>query len=153
MRTIWSTVATAAVISATVGILGVLPAGDALAQTRPALVRDVDQPARQPVVIRKFTIASIFESVYTVPAGKRFVLEHVNCTSLGDEMYVGIFAGSLSHANIVYSVPVINLSGTVLVADGATRIYFEPGSVLNLRMFVTNGTTCTLSGHTMDVSA
>jgi hypothetical protein len=153
MKTMWSMVATATVISASVGILGVLPAGDAFAQTRPALVRDVDQPARQPVVIRKFTSASIFEAVYTVPASKRFVLEHMSCTSLDDQLYAGIFAGALSHANIVYSVPVINVSGTVLVADGATRIYFEPGSVLNLRIFVNEPTTCTLSGHTIDVSA
>ena len=153
MKTMWSTVATAAVISATVGILGVLPAADALAQTRPALVRDVDQPARQPVVVRKFTSTSIFEAVYTVPAGKRFVLEHMSCTSLDDQLYAGIFAGGLSHANIVYSVPVINISGTVLIADGATSIYFEPGSVVNLRIFANEPTTCTLSGHTIDVSA
>lgn len=153
MKSIWSMIATVTVISASVGILGVLPAGDALAQTRPALVRDVDQPARQPVVIRKNTAASIFEAIYTVPAGKRFVLEHVNCSALTTDLYVGIFAGGLSHPNIVYSVPVISVSSGVLVADGATSIYFEPGSVLNLRIFTIGQTTCTLSGHTIDVAA
>jgi ethanolamine transporter EutH len=153
MKSLWPTVASSAVMAAAVGILGMLPAGDALAQTRPALVRDVDQPARQPVVIRKFTSTSSFDAVYTVPAGKRFVLEHMSCTSLDDQLYAGIFLGSLTHSNIVYSVPVINTSGTVLVADGATRIYFEPGIVLNLRIFANEPTTCTLSGHTMDVGA
>lgn len=153
METLRSTFTTAAVVVAAVGILGLLPASEALAQTRPALVRDVDQPARQPVVIRKFSASNVFEAVYTVPAGKKFVLEHMNCTSLGDSLYAGIFSGALSHANIVYSVPVINVSTGVLVADGVTRIYFEPGSVLNLRMFVAGQTTCTLSGHTVDASA
>ena len=152
MNILRSTLATAAVMGATVGILGLLPASAALAQVRPALVRDVDQPARQAVVIRKFANSSIFEAVYTVPAGKRFVLEHVNCSSLAASLYAGIFEGTLSHPNIVYSVPVIGVSAGVLVADGATRIYFEPGSVLNLRIFVTANTTCTLSGHTIDTS-
>ena len=144
--------ATAAVVAA-VGIMAILPSSPLLAQVRAALVRDVDQPARQSVTIRKFTASSSFEAVYTVPAGKKFVLEHVNCTSLAGELYAGIFDGALSHANIVYSVPVINTSGTVLVADADTRIYFEPGAVLNLRIFTTNATTCTLSGHTMDAIA
>lgn len=153
MNILRSILTTAAVLGATVGTLGLLPASAALAQTRPALVRDVDQPARQAVVIRKNTSSSIFESVYTVPVGKRFVLEHFNCSSLASSLYAGIFEGILSHPNIVYSVPVIGASGGVLVADGATRIYFEPGSVLNLRIFVTGNTTCTLSGHTIDASA
>lgn len=143
----------AAAAVAVVGILGTVPASPVLAQTRPALVRDVDQPARQSVTIRKFTATSIFEAVYAVPAGKKFVLEHMNCTSLGPQLYAGIFDGALSHANIVYSVPVINTSGTVLVADGATHIYFPPNAILNLRIFASGQTTCTLSGHTMDASA
>jgi hypothetical protein len=122
-----------------------------MAQVRAALVRDVDHPARQSVTIRNFTSSSVFQPVYTVPAGKRLVLEHVNCTSLDDQLYAGIFQGALAHENIVYSVPVINTSGTVLVADGSTRIYFEPGESINLRIFVTEATTCTLSGHTVDV--
>jgi len=132
-------------------VFGSLLAGTAAAQTRPALVRDADHPARQSVTIRKFTATPLFEPVYTVPAGKSFVLEHMNCTSLDDQLYAGIFNGSVSHANIVYSVPVINTSGTVLVASGDTRIYFAPGAVLNLRIFASNATTCTLSGHTVDI--
>jgi ethanolamine transporter EutH len=132
-------------------VFGSLLAGTAAAQTRPALVRDADQPARQSVTIRKFTSSSIFEAVYTVPAGKHFVLEHMNCTSLDDQLYAGIFNGSLTHANIVYSVPVINTSGTVLVASGDTRIYFAAGAILNLRIFANEPTTCTLSGHTVDI--
>jgi hypothetical protein len=128
-----------------------LLADSAVAQTRPALVRDVDHPARQSVTIRKFTASPIFEAVYTVPATKKFVLEHVNCTSLAASLFVGIFDGQLSHANIVYSVPVISTSATVLVASGDTRIYFEPGAILNLRIFVSGQTTCTLSGHTVDL--
>jgi hypothetical protein len=134
-----------------VGLFGLLASTPAAAQTRAALVRDADHPARQSVTIRKFTSTPIFEPVYTVPANKKFVLEHVNCSSLAASAYVGIFEGPLSHANIVYSVPVINVSASVLVASGDTRIYFEPGAILNLRMFVSSQTTCTLSGHTVDL--
>jgi hypothetical protein len=146
-------IAAAAAVAGAVGILGTLPSNPLVAQVRAALVRDVDQPARQNVVIRRFTSTSIFESFYTVPAGKRFVLEHMNCTSLDDELFAGIFVGSLQHQNIVYSVPVVSTSVGVLVADGDTRIYFDPGTVLNLRIFVFNATTCTLSGHTIDLNA
>ena len=132
-------------------VFGSLLAGTAAAQTRPALVRDADHPARQSVTIRRFTATPLFETVYTVPAGKYFVLEHMNCTSLDDQLYAGIFNGSVSHANIVYSVPVINTSGTVLVASGDTRIYFAAGAILNLRIFANELTTCTLSGHTVDI--
>ena len=132
-------------------VFGSLLAGTAAAQARPALVRDADHPARQSGTIRKFTSTNIFETVYTVPAGKYFVLEHMNCTSLDDQLYACIFNGALAHANFVYSVPVINTSGTVLVASGDTRIYFAPGAVLNLRIFAFNATTCTLSGHTVDI--
>lgn len=133
-------------------ILGSVLAKPVWAQVRAALVRDVDHPARQAVTIRKFTTGSIFESVYTVPAGKKFTLEHMNCSSLATDLYAGIFDGGLSHANIVYSVPVIGSSNGVLVADGATRIYFDSGAVLNLRIFVSDRTTCTLSGHTVDAA-
>jgi len=133
-------------------ILGSVLAKPVWAQVRATFIRDVDHPARQSVTIRQFTTTSFFGPVYTVPAGKKFTLEHMNCSSLGSSLYAGIFDGGLNHANIVYSVPVINTSGTVLVADGDTRIYFDPGAVLNLRIFVSDSTTCTLSGHTVDAT-
>ena len=147
----WKTLLVIAAVGTVAWTLSNLLARPVLAQVRAALVRDVDQPARQAVQIRKFTNSNIFEAVYTVPAGKKFVLEHMNCTSLDDQLFAGIFEGLLSHANIVYSVPVINTSGTVLVADADTRIYFDAGAILNLRIFVSGQTTCTLSGHTVDL--
>jgi hypothetical protein len=91
--------------------------------------------------------------VYTVPAGKRFVLEHMNCTSLSAALYAGIFVGPLQIQNAVYSVPVTSANAQILIADSDTRIYFEPGTVVNLRMFVSGQTICTLSGHTVDLNA
>jgi hypothetical protein len=146
-------IAVAAAAVGAVGILATFPSNSLVAQVRAALVRDVDQPARQSVVIRNFTSTSSFGAAYTVPAGKRFVLEHMNCTSLGLELYAGVFVGTLQLQNVVYSVPVAGVSGDVLVADGDTRIYFEPGTVVNLRMFVSGQTICTLSGHTVDLNA
>lgn len=122
------------------------------AQVRAALVRDVDNPARQAVVIKNYTTTSIFETVYTVPAGKILVVEHMNCSALGTSLYAGLFVGPLTHQNIVYSVPVISTDSGVLVADGSTRLYLNGGTDLNLRVFTTNGTTCIVSGYTVDAS-
>ena len=107
--------------------------------------------ANQPVMIRKFTETGTQDAVYTVPVDKTFVLEHVNCTSLSDELFVGIFQGDLATQNFIYSVPLAGETASVLIADGATRIYFAPGSELKLRIYlgVSSGeTTCTLSGYT-----
>jgi hypothetical protein len=107
--------------------------------------------ANQPVMIRKFTEAGTEDAVYTVPVDKTFVLEHVNCTSLSDVLFVGIFQGELQTGNFVYSVPLAGETASILIADGATRIYFAPGSELKLRIYlgVSGGqTTCTLSGYT-----
>lgn len=150
MRALKNTLTALGVIAVVGVTVAVFAPRTVVAQVRAALMRDVDEPSRQAVVIRKFTTTSSFDTVYTVPAGKKFVLEHMNCTSLASSLYAGIFNGTLSHANIVFSVPVINVSGTVLVADAAARVYFDPGTDLNLRIFTTDLTTCTLSGYTVD---
>jgi hypothetical protein len=144
--------AVAAVVLSLACVLGGIFAKPVWAQVRAALVRDADHPARQAVIIRRFTNNTIFDPVYTVPAGKIFTLEHMNCTTLDASLYAGIFEFGLAHNNIFYSVPVTTTSNGVLVADGETRIYFNPGEVLYLRIFVSNLTTCTISGHTVDVT-
>jgi hypothetical protein len=56
-----------------------------LAQVRAALIKDVDNPARQPFAvgtgITDFAVGSnsVSDTVLTVPAGKRAVVEHVSC--------------------------------------------------------------------------
>jgi hypothetical protein len=133
-------------------ILGEFLAEPVWAQVRAALVKEVDQPARQAVTIRRNTSSSILENVYTVPAGKKLVVEQMNCSALGtDPVYVGIFQGPLAHANIVYSVPAVQSASSVRMLDGQTRLYFEPGTALNLRIFTSDNITCTISGHTVDV--
>ena len=123
-----------------------------VAQVRAALVRDADEPARQSVVIRKFTSSSIFEAVYTVPAGKKFVLEHMNCTSLGPNLFAGVYLGNFTHANIAHAVPIISNAAGVTIADSSARFYYDPGTDVNLRIFTSDATTCTLTGYTVDLS-
>lgn len=124
------------------------------AQIRAALVKEVDQPARQAVTIRKNTSSSIMEDVYTVPAGKKLVVEHMNCSVLGSgDIYVGIFKGGLSHANIIYSVPLVSASSAgVRILDGQTKLYFDPGAVVTLRIWTFDQTTCSISGYTVDIT-
>jgi len=124
-----------------------------VAQIRAALVRDVDHPARQAVMIKHYTAESDFDIIYTVPAGKRLVVEHVNCTALDDTVYVGLYhPNALTHSNIVYSPPLISTSVGVTILDGDTRLYFEPGVSLSLRVFTSEPTTCMISGHTVDAN-
>jgi hypothetical protein len=122
-------------------------------QVRAALVKEVDQPARQNVMIKRNTSSSIFEDIYTVPVGKKLVVEHLNCSSLSaSDIYVGLFVGGLNHANIFYSVPFVAETANVKVHDGSTQIYFEPGATIQLRIFTAGNTTCTIAGHTVDVT-
>lgn len=134
-------------------LFGVVMPADAVAQVRAAYVKDVDNPARQAVTLKKYSSsANVFELLYTVPADKVFVMEHMNCSALADNFYGAIFDGGLSHGNIRYSVP--GTSASVLIADGATRTYFAPGAQLNIRMFTTDPgqMVCTVSGYTVDAA-
>jgi hypothetical protein len=136
-----------------VGIWGVFLIDDAVAQVRPAYVRDLDTVARQTVTIRKNTSVSIFEDVYTVPAGKKLVVEHMNCSALGTApLYVRIFEGSLAHAKIVSSLPSVGTNASVRILEGQMRLYIGPGETVFLRIFTTDNTTCTFSGHTVDAN-
>jgi hypothetical protein len=134
-------------------VCAAMPTGEAGAQVRAALVKEVDVPARQAVMIRRNTSSNTFENVFTVPAGKRLVVEEVNCSALGtDPVYVGLFVTALAHANIVYSAPPQGSGATVRIFGGPTRVYFEPGTSVFLRMFTGDNTTCTIAGYTVDVA-
>jgi hypothetical protein len=144
-------VAAAAVIGAVLALSAVTPR-DLLGQVRAALFIDADQPARQSVVIRKATSTPRYQEVYTVPADKKLVVEHINCSTF-NEAYFGLAIGSLNYANIVYSVPWVSTNAGVYVFDGSTRLYFEPGTELSLQMHVSNDSTCTITGYTVSANA
>ena len=150
----------AAAVLAACYVLGTVLATPVWAQVvRAALIRDIDHPARHAVTIRRSTLGgNSFEAVYTVPADKTLVIEHVNCTAIDtdaqgfvQEAYVGI-QGGLGFDSIVYSVPAV-ATKTILtwrIFDGQTRLYFEPGTEVLLRIINNYETTCTISGFTVN---
>ena len=131
-----------------------LAPSELLAQIRAALVRDVDNPTRQGITLREYNNSTnTFNHLYTVPAGKILALEGMNCSALG-EFFAAIFAGSLSHANIVMSAAPSGESATVFVSDTDSKAYLPAGTVLNLRMYSLSATqiTCTVTGHVIDAA-
>jgi hypothetical protein len=42
--------------------------------------------------------------------------------------------------------------GPYLMVDGATRLYFEPGTSVHLHIDTNGDTHCTLSGYTVDAT-
>jgi len=127
-------------------------------QAGAVLVRE----ARQGIMVRKWRPdSSCWEDLfYTVPAGKAFVLEHVNCIAAGDagaEMTVTINIGDVLYETLVFQVPVVNsvtkLNVTNFIADSSPRLYFAAGDGVSL--FMCTGTlpaasSCTISGYTVD---
>lgn len=152
MKRLNKTLMSIAALATVAAVSSLLAPTDLVAQLRAAIVRDADQPARQAVTLKHFSAANAFVQLYTVPAGRVLVVEHMNCSALTDDFYGAIFDGPLAHANSRCSVPVQSTSATVLIADGSTRQYFEAGSVLYLRMFTMDpgSMTCTVSGYTLD---
>jgi hypothetical protein len=135
-----------------VALLVSLAAPPVIAQVRASLVVDADQPARQAVTIRKGSSFSTYDPIYTVPAGKRLVLEQINCSTFGSDSYFGLFEGPLSFANLIYSLPEKSYSGGVHIFDAQTRLYFEPGADLRLKMWIYGDAICTMSGYLVDVT-
>jgi hypothetical protein len=135
-----------------VALIVSLAAPPVIAQVRASLVIDADQPARQAVTIRKGSSFSTYDQIYTVPAGKKLVLEHMNCSTFGSDSYFGIFEGPLSFANLLYSLPEESYSGGVHIFDAQTRLYFESGADIRLKMWIYNDAICTLSGYLVDVA-
>ncbi len=149
----------------------------ALAQSKPALVRDVDNGAMQPVqlvatinvLVSVFSMATNLDgSAFTVPAGKRLVVEYVsadaNIESPGVAMWVDLIlveGGVLGHpvvrVPLVYGGTIGNVVGLNLYSGGAmVRAYFNAGR--SVRAYcntsqVDSGASCSVSitGYLVDL--
>lgn len=127
-----------------------LPAGPAVAQTRPALVRDVDngalQPFRQPIFVSLSTTET-FKSVNgpVVPAGKRLVIENVSIWVLtsGTDAVTGVWltVPSASPPTFALMDPASterkNVGGTSFVTayNRVVKLYFDPGETVQAQVY------------------
>lgn len=137
----------------------------------PLFMRDVDNPARQPFQMGfPFTMNSgtqqVFQS-FTVPAGKRLVIEYVSMGSgsvpVGQHLFIIITTtvGAVGAFHFVAvtpqgSIPPPNAADT-FVASQPMRVYADPGTTVTIQMQRDSadgacGPNLTVSGYLVDVT-
>jgi hypothetical protein len=120
-----------------VGLVAALSSTAATAQTRPALVRSVDEPARVPYahfVAPTCPFSNVCQATFPeVPVGKRLRLTQVSFFSLGVSSTTGIFVVyrlGTSSPLLIFPVNRVNTayySSTSLVGTFAVDLIFEAG--------------------------
>ncbi len=129
------------------GALSTVPAIAAAA--RAALVRDADNPALQPVRIPVLTSLEPgqFNEItvaYTVPAGKRLVIENVSVWGLTNNPghFTGIWLNVQGQTAFLLLNPTTSESrpleggSEVIAYNRAVKAYYNPGEVLEVYVFV-----------------
>lgn len=154
------------IVAAIVSITG----SDVVAQIRAALIKDVDNPARQPfsastnIVAFKSGDVVLSETIMTVPAGKRAVLEHCSCINYleaGNNFirfelrYVS--GGVNARHQFVHTRVGVSFSPTIDIWSFSqpVRAYADAGTAITieaLRRSVTGSGAieCYISGHFVD---
>lgn len=151
------------------GAIALMASGVATAQTRAALVKDVDSPASQPFAFSSSPVGfgsslSLELPLITVPAGKRAVVEHVSCINFlasGNNfvrMEIGFVTGGVSRrhqfvhdfvgGSLISGIDIWSFSQPVrLYADAGTAIRM---SALRRSASGSGGVECDISGHYVD---
>jgi hypothetical protein len=140
---------------AVLALVAVLPAAPAAAQTRPALVRDVDNGALQPFRTLLSSSLAANETQKTVdgpvvPAGKRLVIENVsvwiftNGTDTATGVWLTVPAANPATFALMDpdSTERKNVGGTSFVTayNRLVKLYFNPGETVQSQVFF-NGTS------------
>lgn len=128
---------------------------------RPVPVRDMDNPARQPIQRFFVRTSSAAPEPYRVPDGKRLVIEHISgqvtsgatCTAI----YGRVSTTVVSDGTLVLASHRFPLSATPLpslaVFSHQVRLYADPNSNVTGNVIGRNGAeTCTLDGFSIVIS-
>lgn len=121
-------------------------------------VRDVDNPARQPFQFSLIAVAPNNE--FTVPSGKRLVIEYVSghlSVSLGQQLESVYLLTKVNNSSVFHyfaPMPTGGVTQSIFTVSQQTRIYADPGS--KVRFFtqgadVTEFGDLTISGYFVDV--
>jgi hypothetical protein len=134
-------------------VLG-MASGTANAQAKPALVRSVDEPARQPFQTNLLPNSSTSNSnavYYQVPAGKRLVIEYISAQAqdLSGTGGASLTLGTTAGGNFVSYFVFIGATDN-RAYNQATRIYADPGTYV--QAFVFNGSGTTHCGSSLNIS-
>ena len=153
-RTFFATAATMALVAM---IVGAFTEGKAIARAIQAvLVRDADNPARQPFATECDVQYASLGCTVTVPADKRLVIETVTATLVLPQgakplnFFVSTVAGGFKNANHALVAQFMGRGGGVIENDyyaisESIRLYAEPGSTVLLE-----GQTTTVPPATED---
>jgi hypothetical protein len=131
--------------------------GTANAQAKPALVRNVDEAALQPIQFNLLphSLVSNQNAVYfQVPAGQRLVIEYYSAQAQDlSGGAAGMTLSTLSNGNSVGYIVYVNKNDTNAV-NQTTRIYADPGSFVQAFAF-NSGATCggsiNISGYLVNI--
>lgn len=147
-------------------------ASAALAQTRPALVRSVDEPARVPyggTMVPSCTFSNQCSATYpTVPAGKRLrvteIAAYVRSNTSSGSHLLALHRNDMSGVNAVYltMMPPMNAAyyGPVASTTQAVDVIYEAGEVPIVELGLGAGfggitganARLTLTGYLVDVA-
>jgi hypothetical protein len=170
MKKNWKTyLVLAAAVLATGTILGGILAEPVWAQVRAALIKDVDNPARQPFAattgLSNITVGFALETILTVPAGKRAVVEHVSCLNFlptGDNFVrfelIYTSGGALTRHELVNTPHGPSFVGGIdlWAVSQPIRAYADPSTTLEVsllrRLSGNAGYECYVSGHYVDAA-
>lgn len=150
------------------GVIALLTSLPSSAQTRPALVKDVDSPASQPFAASAtpgFSGISANGTILTVPAGKRAVVEHFSCINFLDtgNNFVRLELGYTLDGATRRQQFVHDRVGTSLISgidvwsfSQPVRLYADAGTAILVNALRRSGTgsggiECHLSGHYVSV--
>ena len=151
-------------------IVGSMFAEPVVAQVRAALVKDVDNGARQPFgasaspVFAASTITASGDFL-TVPAGKRAVVEHFSCINYASttnsfvrlELSFVTAGVSTWHQFVAANAGPSLISGIdIWTVSQPLKAYADPGTVINLSAIRRNtasaGLECYITGHYVDLT-
>ncbi len=121
------------------------------AQVKAALTRDVDRPTAQPVTGACYAasdgLGNIKCSLYSVPAGKRLVVETVSykmVTASSTSAYFINFGEDAGFANLSFGYPnVFNVTPSFAYEQGGARVYTATQA---LQMYVDENKTLAAGG-------
>lgn len=138
-------------------VLGKFVAAPAVAQVRAALIRDIDNPARNAVQFQLFSQNG--STSYLVPAGKTLVIEDVAFTTPYSNAGTFGIVTTLKGTMLVHYFAPVGYSASANATNGSwfggrtTRLYADEGTQVYVQ---TNGSVSggqlVISGYLLDVS-
>lgn len=161
-----------AVIVAVGIVFGGFLAEPIVAQIRAAFVKDLNNPAYQPFAVNSgvatfpSSSTSVTQTLLTVPAGKRAVIEHFSCINflaatnnfVRFEILYTSAGGAKAHQFVNTRVGESFVAGVdIWSLSQPVRAYADPSTTISVNAFRRSGTglggiECELSGHLVDTT-